>query len=318
MSLNPLHSLTQAIKKHALTLGFDACGIARAERLTAYENRLKQWLDNGSNAGMGYMQNHFEKRMDPTVLVPGAKSVVVLAHNYYPAEPQHPEAWYKVAKYAYGRDYHLVIKEKLFKLLDFAREVSGQQVKGRVFTDSAPVLERAWAQETGIGFIGKNSCIILPRKGSFFFLSEMIIDLELEPDKAFGKDLCGSCMRCMDACPTGAITQPGVVDANRCISYLTIESKEDIPETFAGKCGQWIFGCDICQDVCPYNRFASPHQEPAFKPLPFITLWNRSDWESLTRETYNTEIKNAGSPLSRARFEKLTGNIRFIQKTTSP
>ena len=318
MSLNSIHSLTQAIKQHALTLGFDACGITHTRRLTNYEERVAQWLEKGHHAGMGYMQNHFEKRMDPGLLVPGARSVVVLAHNYYPAEVQHPNAWYKVAKYAYGRDYHLVIRGKLFKLLDYTRQASGHQVQGRVFTDSAPVLERAWAQETGIGFIGKNSCTILPRKGSFFFLSEMIIDLELEPDHAFGKDLCGSCMRCMDACPTGAITHPGVVDARRCISYLTIESKEDIPETFAGKCGQWIFGCDICQDVCPYNRFARPHQEPAFEPMPFISQWQKADWETLTKESYNKEIKKTGSPLSRAKFEKLAGNIRFIQNSSSP
>lgn len=303
-------TLSSVIRQQARLLGFDACGFAKASSLPDFENKLALWLQKGYHGTMGYMQNNIEKRVDPTRLVDGAVSVIALAHNYFPVQEQHPDAHYKVSKYAYGLDYHTVLKKKLFLLLDFIRQHSTADINARVFTDSAPVPERAWATMAGLGATGKNSCLILPGKGSFFFLAEIIINVELGYDEPYTRDLCGSCTRCMQACPTGAITSAGVIDSTKCISYLTIESREDIPMEFAGKFNNWIFGCDICQDACPHNRFAKPHDEPGFDPLPYIK-WTKEQWEGLTKETYNRSIKNSGSPLSRASFEKLSNNISF-------
>ncbi|MFO7977637.1 MAG: tRNA epoxyqueuosine(34) reductase QueG [Bacteroidales bacterium] len=304
---------SNAIRQKALELGFTACGMAKAGPLHEYRSRMDSWLGQGHHATMGYMERNQDKRLNPALLVPGASTVIALAVNYFPGQGQHPDARYRISKYAYGLDYHVVIKKKLFALLDFIREQSENPVQARVFTDSAPVLEKAWAQKAGIGATGKNSCLIIPGTGSYVFLAEIIINLELPVDTPFDKDLCGSCTRCMKACPTQAITAPGVIDSSRCLSYLTIERKEEIPEAFAGKCQQWIFGCDICQDVCPYNKVAQPHREPELQPLPYVA-WSHEQWENLTPEIYHKEIKKSGSPLSRVSFEKLTSNITLNQK----
>lgn len=307
------HILSSLIRSKAKELGFEACGIARADHLQEYQPRLHNWLSKGNQASMGYMERNFDKRLDPRLLVEGAASLIVLAQNYFPSRQQHPLAHYKVSKYAYGMDYHGLIKNKLHSLLEYIRQNSPRPVQARVFTDSAPVLERAWAQRAGLGFTGRNACLIIPRKGSFFFLSEIIINLPLQYDAPFEKNLCGSCTRCMQACPTGAIKASGEIDARRCISYLTIESKDPIPREFKGRCQNWIFGCDICQDVCPYNRFSKPHDEPGLKPLAYVD-WQQQQWEQLAPDEYQAEIRKSGSPIARASFEKLSGNIRFYQK----
>ena len=298
-----------AIKQKALALGFDACGIAQASALTMQQPRLLEWLAKGYNAKMSYMAGHFEKRIDPRLLVPGAQSVVVVALNYFPAASQSAGTTYKIARYAYGRDYHVIIKEKVGKLAKALAEIAGAH-QYRVFTDSAPVLERSWAQMAGLGNYGKNSCLILPRKGSYYFLGELITSMALAPDKAFEKDLCGKCTRCIDACPTGAIAAPGMIDAGKCISYLTIELKDKMPEQFHGKCEGWIFGCDRCQEVCPHNKHAAPNHEPELQPLAPITKWNDNQWESMTKDEFNLYFKKTNSPIARIRYEKLMDNIR--------
>ncbi len=298
-----------AVKKKALELGFDACGIAQAGALTAHQPRLSEWLAKGCHAKMSYMAGHFEKRIDPRQLVPGAQSVVVVALNYYPGVSQPAGAGYKVARYAYGRDYHFVMKEKLQQLADQLTAIAGKHTY-RVFTDSAPVLERAWAQHAGLGNFGKNSCLIIPRKGSYYLLGELITDIKLEPDEAFHKDLCGKCTKCIDACPTKAITAPGVIDAGKCISYLTIELKDMMPERFRGKCEGWIFGCDLCQEACPHNKHARAHTEKAFEPLTPIASWQQKDWESLTKEDFTRYFKKGRSAIARVKYEKLMDNIR--------
>ena len=301
--------LTSKLKEKAADLGLDACGIARATALVEQKPVLTDWLAKGYHAEMGYMANHFEKRLDPRKLVPGAKSVVVVAQNYYPANAMPSESYYKVARYAYGKDYHSVVKKKLYNLAKFLTQTAGEHTF-RVFCDSAPVMERSWAKVAGLGNYGKNTCLILPRKGSFFFLGELITSLELEPDIPFGKDLCGSCTKCMDACPTRAIIAPGVLDSNKCISYLTIEHKGEIPKAYKDKCERWIFGCDICQEACPHNKQAKSHTEDDLYPLHPIAKWHKADWEAMSKETFNRHFKKAGSPLARVTYEKLMDNIR--------
>src|SRR6188768_234954 len=268
------------IKDEAYRLGFDFCGIAKAEFLEEEAPRLEQWLLQNMHGKMKYMENYFDKRLDPRKLVPGAKSVVSFLYNYYPAQGQHESDAPKISKYAYGKDYHYVIKEKLAAMMNFIRENIGD-VHGRSFVDSAPVLDRAWAKKSGLGWIGKNSNLLTKQHGSFFFIAELILDLELEADVAM-EDYCGTCTACIDACPTEAIIQPYVVDGSKCISYFTIELKEEIPVDVAGKFENWAFGCDICQDVCPWNRFSKPTNEIDFTPLPEILNISTKEWEAMT------------------------------------
>ncbi len=307
---HPNGMLAQRIKEKALELNFDAVGFAPAQIVNeTHQKHLDQWLKNNYHAQMHYMGNHREKRTDPSLLVPGAKTLICLAMNYHQKDFQHPDAHYKVSQYAAGIDYHHTIKRKLYLLLDFIREQTSSE-SARVFTDSAPVLERYWAQQSGLGAAGKNSCLILPRKGSFFFLAEIILDVELPADPPFEKDLCGKCTRCIEACPTQAITGPGIIDARRCISYLTIELKEPTPEEFTGKTEGYIFGCDICQQVCPHNiKFATPCREKDFEPLEAIKSFTREQWEAMDKSTFRKSFTKVGSPLARVKFEKLKGNI---------
>lgn len=302
---------TTFIKSEARRLGFDYCGIARAEQLDEDARRLEQWLHKGMHGGMHYMENYFDLRIDPRKLVPGAKSVITLLLNYYPDARQNDDAP-RLSKYAYGEDYHDVIKKKLKELLERVNETIGE-VHGRGFVDSAPVLERSWAQRSGAGWIGKNGNLIHKQAGSFFFIATLIVDLPLLYDDPFAKDYCGSCTRCLDACPTGALVEPGTVDGSRCISYYTIELKEQlIPEEMKGKFERWMFGCDICQDVCPWNRFARPTQEQAFAPLPEVLNFNTRDWEALTEEKFREIFRH--SPLKRAKYAGIRRNLRFLEK----
>ncbi len=258
---------------------------------------------------MTYMANYFDKRLDPGLLIPGAVSVLSLALNYFPSENQPSDTRCRISRYAFGKDYHFVIKKKLQHLADYLESLAGPH-QYRVFTDSAPILERAWAQEAGLGATGKNTCLIIPRKGSYFFLGEMITTVALEPDPPFEKDLCGKCTRCIEACPTGAIIDTGKLVASKCISYLTIELKDNIPEQWREKCRGWIFGCDICQEVCPHNRHATPHQHAELQAIWPVTSWNDDDWRGMTREAYNQEIKKTASALARVKYEKMMDNIR--------
>ncbi|MBK6444961.1 MAG: tRNA epoxyqueuosine(34) reductase QueG [Bacteroidetes bacterium] len=298
------------IKNVAERLGFSFCGISKAEFLEAEAPRLEQWLLQNRHGKMAYMANHFDKRLDPRLLVPGAKSVVSLLYNYFPSTKQADEEAPHISKYAYGRDYHYVIKEKLKELLDVLRTEIGE-IEGRVFVDSAPVLERAWAEKSGLGWIGKNSNLISKKSGSFFFIAEMIIDLELEPDLAI-KDYCGTCTRCMDACPTQAIIKPQVVDGSKCISYFTIELKEEIPVSVAGQFKNWAFGCDICQDVCPWNRFSAPHREKQFEPSETLMGMSKKDWEEITAEVFQKVFHD--SAVQRTGFDGLKRNLKFLRK----
>ncbi|WP_255399499.1 tRNA epoxyqueuosine(34) reductase QueG [Roseivirga sp. 4D4] len=295
----------------AQDLGFDFCGISKAEFLSEEAPRLEKWLKNKAHGEMSYMENHFDKRLDPTQLVPGAKSVVSLLYNYYPEKDlaSHQTDNPKIAKYAYGKDYHFVIKDKLKEFMHLLEEQVGQ-VEGRVFVDSAPVMERQWAAKSGLGWIGKNTLLINKDRGSFYFLAELIIDLELEVDGPI-KDYCGTCTKCIDACPTDAIT-PYELDASKCISYLTIELKDQLPSEFKGKMEGWAFGCDICQDVCPWNRFSKPHTEPEFHPKDeLIELFN-NNWQDLTEEVFRSVFK--GSAVKRTKFEGLKRNLDFLKK----
>ncbi|MEM6963753.1 MAG: tRNA epoxyqueuosine(34) reductase QueG [Bacteroidota bacterium] len=300
---------TDFIKSKAYEMGFEFVGIAKAEKMDEEAKRLEQWLNQGFHGKMQYMENHFEKRIDPTKLVEGSKSVVTLLYNYFPEEKQEDADAPKIAKYAYGKDYHFVIKDKLRDLLAIINEAIGE-VGGRCFVDSAPVLERDWAKRSGLGWIGKNTLLIHPKRGSFFFLAELIIDLELEPDAPI-KDYCGRCTRCIDACPTGAISPNGyVMDGSKCISYLTIELREAIPNDFKDKMQGWMFGCDICQDVCPWNRFAKKHSEPAFEPHPDLLEMKKEDWEEITEEVFRKVFKK--SAVKRTKFSGLKRNINFL------
>lgn len=299
---------TQLIKSEAKRLGFDYCGISKAEFLEEEAPRLENWLNNNMHGQMSYMQNYFDKRLDPTLLVPGAKSVISLLLNYFPSEKQKDETAPKISKYAYGTDYHLVIKEKLNELLNFISSTIGE-VDGRAFVDSAPVMDKAWAKKSGLGWIGKNSNLINKQSGSFYFIAELIVDLELDYDTAI-KDYCGTCTKCIDACPTDAIVQPYVVDGSKCISYFTIELKENIPNDVKGKFQNWAFGCDICQDVCPWNSFSKPHNERHFEPNSGLLEMTKQDWEEITEETFKRVFKN--SAVKRTKFSGLKRNVAFI------
>ncbi len=299
---------TQFIKSTARELGFNFCGISKAEFLKEEAPRLEEWLQRGYQGKMGYLENHFDKRLDPTLLVPGAKSVISLACNYYPKKDLAKKGEFKIAKYAYGEDYHFVVKEKLKRFLERIRDQVGE-VNGRVFVDSAPVMERAWAKKSGLGWIGKNSLLLNRELGSFFFLAELIIDLELDCDGPI-KDYCGTCTACMDACPTDAIPEPYVVDGSKCISYFTIELKEEIPAGVKGKFENWIFGCDICQDVCPWNKFSQPHNETRFTPRPDLEKMTRRDWIELTDLVFGRLFKN--SAVDRTKLKGLKRNISFV------
>lgn len=290
--------------------GFDQCGIAKAAPLDEDARRLEKWLQHGFHGEMHYMSNHFELRVDPTKLVPGAKSVITLLYNYFPEETQKSSAP-KVAKYAYGEDYHLIIREKLKIFLQSIREKLGN-IEGRGFVDSAPVLERSWAQKSGLGWIGKNGNLINKKMGSFFFIATLITDLELEPDIPHAKDYCGTCSKCVDACPTEAILINKTIDASKCISYFTIELKsKDFPEDLSSKSENWIFGCDICQDVCPWNRFSTPHQQPELEPLKELMQFDIEDWLHLDEERFKIIFKQ--SPLKRSGFEGIKRNLRLYQ-----
>ena len=299
---------SELIKTEAKRLGFLSCGISQAQFLEEEAPRLEKWLKNNAHGEMHYMENHFDKRLDPTKLVEGSKSVVSLLLNYFPSEIQNTES-YQLSKYAYGTDYHFVIKDKLKQLLHFIQDEIGD-VHGRAFVDSAPVLDKAWAAKSGLGWIGKHSNLLTQQIGSFYFIAELIIDLELEYDHAV-TDHCGTCTACIDACPTEAITEPYVVDGSKCISYFTIELKENIPSEFKGQFNDWMFGCDICQDVCPWNRFSKSHNEPLFNPHPDLLSMTKKDWEEITKDTFNKVFKN--SAVKRTKFEGLTRNIKFLK-----
>ncbi len=301
---------TTWLKQVTKDLGFDYCGIARAEHLPDDARRLEQWLHKGMHGQMQYMENHFDLRTNPALLVPGAKSVVTLLCNYFPSEKQN-EAAPHVSKYAFGNDYHEVIRAKLKHLLALMKQEIGE-VNGRGFVDSAPVLERAWAVKSGLGWVGKNGNLINKQSGSFFFIATLIVDIELVVDDPFAKDYCGSCRRCIEACPTDAILDNKTVDGSRCISYFTIELKDAlIPEGMKNKFANWMFGCDVCQDVCPWNRFSTPNHELQFAPLPQILNFTTADWEEMTEETFKQVFKN--SPLKRAKFDGVRRNLKFLK-----
>ena len=300
---------SQFIKNEAKRLGFLNCGIAKAAFLETEAPRLEAWLNNGYQGSMAYMENHFDKRLDPRLLVDDAKSIVSLSFNYYPSQFQNSES-YKISKYAYGQDYHHVIKSKLRALLASIQDEIGA-VNGRCFVDSAPVLERAWAERAGLGWNGKHSLLIEKQKGSFFFLAELIIDLELEYDAPTKTDHCGECTRCIDACPTEAILPNNVIDSNKCISHLTIELKDSIPNQFKNDMENWMFGCDICQDVCPWNRFSKPHNEPLFAPKEALLNFNKKDWEEITEETFGKIFQK--SAVKRTKYSGLKRNIAFLK-----
>jgi len=300
---------TAFIKTKAKELGFMSCGISKAEYLADVAPQLENWLSQNNHGQMGYMANHFDKRLDPTKLVPGAKSVISLAYNYYPTKDLGNDSSYNIAKYAYGEDYHFVIKDKLKDLFSLLEEEIGT-IEGRVFTDSAPVMERQWAAKGGLGWLGKHSLLLSKQKGSFFFLAEIILDLELDYDTPIANH-CGTCTKCIDACPTEAITQAGVVNGSQCISYYTIELKDELPSPVKGKFEDWMFGCDICQDVCPWNRFSVAHAEPKFEPHPDLEGMTKNDWQEITQEVFSKIFKN--SAVKRAKFSGLKRNISFLK-----
>ena len=297
---------SQLIKKSAKNLGFLSCGISKAEFLEDEAPRFEKWLNEQKHGQMAYMENHYDKRLDPRLLVPGAKSVVSLLLNYYTDEHQ-VEGAPKISKYAYGTDYHFVIKEKLKQLFQILQEEIGE-INGRVFVDSAPVMDKAWAGRSGLGWMGKNTNLINKKVGSFFFIAEMILDLKLDYDTPV-TDHCGTCTACIDSCPTEALT-PYNIDASRCISYLTIELKDQIPSEFQNKMDDWSFGCDICQDVCPWNRFSKPHNEPLFEPRSELLEFTKKDWEELTETTFDIIFKN--SAVKRTRYKGLKRNLAFL------
>ncbi|PHR49751.1 MAG: tRNA epoxyqueuosine(34) reductase QueG [Fluviicola sp.] len=301
---------TTFIKSTAKSLGFMYCGISKADFLEDEATKLENWLKAGSHGKMTYMENHFDKRLDPRLLVDNAKSVISLLFNYYTPEEQGDSLAPKISKYAYGEDYHFIVKDKLKSLMNEIYQEIGE-VSGRVFVDSAPVLDKAWAKKSGLGWMGKNANIIHPKEGSFFFIAELILDLDLEYDGPI-KDYCGTCTKCIEACPTGAI-QPYKVDGSKCISYLTIELKDEIiPKEFFGKMENWMFGCDICQDVCPWNRFAKKHSEPRLDPHEKLLKMSKADWEDLTEEVFNEIFRK--SAVKRTKLSGLRRNIDFLKK----
>lgn len=307
--INAKAKYTKLIKDEAIRLGFLNCGISKSGFLEAEAPRLENWLNKNYHGQMSYMENHFDKRLNPNLLVEDAKSVISLLLNYYPSDLQNPNS-YKISKYAYGQDYHFVIKEKLKELLHFIQTEIGD-VSGRAFVDSAPVLDKAWAAKSGLGWIGKNTNLITQKVGSFYFIAELIIDIELEYDYAT-TDHCGSCTACIDACPTEAIVAPYEVDGSKCISYFTIELKDNLPQEMKGKFEDWAFGCDICQDVCPWNRFSLPHNEPLLKANESILNFSKKDWEEITTETFQKVFKN--SAVKRTKLEGFKRNIEFIKE----
>ena len=301
---------SQLIKTHAKRLGFLDCGIAKADFLEEEAPKLEQWLQNDFHGKMHYMENHFDKRLDPRLLVEGSKSVISLSYNYFPSEVQQEDS-YKISKYAYGEDYHNIIKQKLRELLQIINDEIGE-VSGRCFVDSAPVMERSWAKKAGLGWTGKNSLLIQKKQGSFFFLAELIIDLELAYDAPFTTDHCGSCTKCINACPTQAILPNNTIDGSKCISYFTIELKENIPTEFKNSFNDWMFGCDICQDVCPWNRFSTAHNEPLFQPKENMLAMTKKDWEEITEETFRKVFKK--SAVKRTKYKGLQRNIQFLNE----
>ena len=308
--MNAAAKHTQFIKQSSIDLGFEFCGIAKAVFLQEDAKRLENWLHKGMHGNMQYMENYFDLRTDPAKLVPGAKSVITLLLNYFPQQQQQPGIP-KVARYAYGKDYHEVIKKKLTAFFDLLKTNIGG-INGRGFVDSAPVLERTWAQRSGLGWIGKNGNLINVKQGSYFFIATLIVDVELEYDDNFAKDYCGTCTRCIDNCPTDAILPDKVVDGSKCISYFTIELKEAlIPANMKGKFDNWLFGCDVCQDVCPWNRFSKPTDEINFSPLPQILNFSTSEWEELTEESFKIIFKD--SAIKRTKFSGVKRNLQFIQ-----
>ncbi|MDB5196143.1 MAG: epoxyqueuosine reductase [Flaviaesturariibacter sp.] len=300
---------TFLVKTSAHQAGFDYCGIAKAQQLDEDARKLEAWLRTGMHGNMQYMENYFDLRIDPTKLVPGAKSVITLLKNYYPEQADAGEL--KISKYAWGKDYHTVIKQKLKGFINELQDKIGH-FAGRGFVDSAPVLERSWAQRSGLGWIGKNGNLITKGNGSFFFIATLIVDVELNYDDPFAKDFCGSCRRCIDACPTDAILPNKTINGSQCISYFTIELKDEIiPSEMKGKFDNWMFGCDVCQDVCPWNRFSTPHQEAGFSPLPQLLNLTTKEWEDLSEEMFQTLFKH--SPLKRSKHKGIQRNVRFLK-----
>ena len=299
---------TTFIKSKAKSLGFLSCGISRATFLEEEASNLEKWLNDGKHGKMKYMENHFDKRLDPRKLVPGAKSIISLTYNYFNDNFQKDKNAPKISKYAYGSDYHLIIKKKLKILFKELKKNFGD-INGRVFVDSAPIMEKPWAAKSGLGWIGKNTNLISQKIGSYYFLAEIIVDLEFEYDTPV-TDHCGSCRACIDSCPTGALDIPYQIDASKCISYLTIELRDEIPSEFKGKMDNWAFGCDVCQDVCPWNRFSQKHNEPLFNPNEELIKMEIKDWEELTEETFEVIFKN--SAVKRTKFKGLKRNISFI------
>ena len=313
MSVTERH--TRTVKQTASSLGFHFCGIARAGMLDDDARRLEQWLSSGMHGSMQYMEKYFDLRVDPQKLVPGAKSVITLLLNYFPAQKQNADAP-KISKYAYGRDYHEVIKSKLRNFLEILHEKIGE-IHGRGFVDSAPVLERTWAQKSGLGWVGKNGNLITKQNGSFFFIATLITDVELECDDPFAKDYCGSCTRCIDACPTNAILPNKVVDGSKCISYFTIELKDRlIPSEMRGKFHNWMFGCDVCQDVCPWNRFSKATKEIELQPIHEILNFSIHDWENISEESFSNIFKN--SPITRSKYSGIKRNLKFLSQPVVP
>ncbi len=309
MSIDIKHKWTNSIKTEAKRLGFLSCGVSKADFLEEEAPRLERWLNNNMNGEMSYMANHFDKRLDPRKLVEGSKSVISLLLNYYPKETQDEDS-YKISKYAYGHDYHHVIKTKLRQLQEFITDEIGE-VNGRAFVDSAPVLDKAWAAKSGLGWIGKHSNLLTQRVGSFYFIAELIVDLELEYDHAV-TDHCGTCTACIDACPTQAIAEPYVVDGSKCVSYFTIELKNELPNEMKGSFDDWMFGCDVCQDVCPWNRFSKPHNEPLFNPNPELLSMTRKDWEEITEDVFRKVFQK--SAVKRTKYDGLKRNIDFLKE----
>ena len=306
--MNSKQKYSDLIKSEAKRLGFLSCGISKAQFLEEEASRLEKWLNNNMHGEMQYMENHFDKRLDPRKLVDNSKSVISLLLNYYPEQEQTANS-YKLSKYAYGTDYHFIIKDKLKLLLNYIQDEIGE-VQGRAFVDSAPVLDKAWAAKSGLGWIGKHSNLLTQQVGSFYFIAELIVDLELDYD-SITSDHCGTCTACIDACPTEAITEPYVVDGSKCISYFTIELKENLPTEFKGKFDDWMFGCDVCQDVCPWNRFSKPHNEPLFNPHPELLSMTKKDWEEITEDTFKKVFQK--SAVKRTKFSGLKRNINFLK-----
>ncbi len=307
--LNNKAKYADLIKTEAKRLGFLSCGISKAEFLETEAPRLEHWLNNNRHGSMQYMENHFDKRLDPTKLVEDSKSVISLLLNYFPSQTQKDTEAPKLSKYAYGNDYHHVVKSKLKALTHFIQNEIGE-VNGRAFVDSAPVLDKAWAAKSGLGWIGKHSNLLTQQVGSFYFIAELIIDLDLEYD-TITTDHCGTCTACIDACPTQAIVQPYVVDGSRCISYFTIELKDQLPNEMKGKFDNWMFGCDVCQDVCPWNKFSKPHSQPLFNPHPELLDMTKKDWEEITEDVFKKVFQK--SAVKRTKFSGLQRNIKFLK-----